>query len=111
MSSNAFGPNEERYKIASEPHADEDVAAHALHAFFHELGALREKHKIPEVVIVAAAYHGEGDYKQTVAQAAAFGNERTFPDLAAAAYRIYVLPILERAEDLAAASSNRKRKK
>lgn len=111
MSDDTFGPNEERYKKASEPHADEEAAAHALRMFFHDLGELREKHKIPEVVIVAAAYHGTNDDKLTVAQAASFGNAMCFPDLAAAAYRIYVKPILDRAASLDEASTPKRRKR
>lgn len=109
MGDNAFGPNEERYKKASEPHHDKESAEHALHLFYQDLGLLREKHKIPEVVIVSATYYGDKKLK-TACMASAFGNSATWPELAAAAYRMYVLPIIERAVGLTADTTPKRRR-
>jgi len=103
-----FNPNPERYKIASEPHESADAAEAALDAFFTALGELREKHHVPEVVIVAAAYHGD---RMPVAKSAAFGDSRLHPELAAAAHRLYVQPILDHAESLRESAAKTRRKK
>ena len=102
-----FTPNQDRYAIASRPHACESDAGDALNAFFTEVSKLREKHQVPEVVIVAVAYHINADEKEPVTHSAAFGDKRLSAALAAAAYGTYTASVIEQAkylESLAAGS-------
>lgn len=52
----------EHYAKMAAPHANEAAAQAALDAFFVDIDAARERHRIPEVVIVSGAIHdGAGD--------------------------------------------------
>lgn len=104
-----FGPNEERYNKCAQPHADANAANSAIEAFFAELGALREKHGVPEVLVVAAAYHGTEEERKAACTSIMFGRYELAPDLAAAAHGFYVRPILDRAEELSGTKKRRKK--
>jgi hypothetical protein len=43
------------YRRLSEPFADADAANEAIQAFFVEVEALREKHRIPDVLVLVEA--------------------------------------------------------
>lgn len=95
-----FGPNPERYRIASEPHVSEPAAIEALDKFFAGVSQLREALRIPEVVIVAAAYHGTGSTSELACSSVAFGNAYLRPELGSIAFRLYTAPVIDRAKKL-----------
>lgn len=92
-----FGPNQERYAKASQPHADDSAAKAALDRFFTRVTELREELMIPEVLVVAMANHGRGE---SVSSAAFFGNAALAPSFGAAAFREFTAPTIERANRL-----------
>lgn len=106
LESAPMGPNPKRYEIASRPHSSESEATNALGQYLAEVSRLREKYRIPEVVIVAATRYINADKQETVCQAASFGNQRFAPELAACAFGTYVTPILERARNLESIAAN-----
>lgn len=93
----AFGPNEDRYKKASQPHENEEAALSAINRFLDRVSALREEFKVPEVLIVCSAYHGEG---KAISSGAFFGNGSLAPEHGAAAFRAFTAPTIARAREL-----------
>ena len=97
----ALGPNQKRYEIASRPHATMGDAEEAARAFYADVSALREKHKIPEVIIVVGmnVANLESDTSMTV-NVCSFGNPRAAPVLGSIAYREFTAPTIKRASRL-----------
>lgn len=94
----SFGPNQARYEQCAKPHASTEDAHKSLAAYLADVGELRVKHQVPEVIVVAAAYTGEK--KETAVLSAGFGDSRTHPELGALAFKIYTAPAIARARKL-----------
>ncbi len=62
------GPNPERYREMSKPFPTAEAANTALDAFYKDLGALRVKHRLADVYVVASVnvLAEDGDEMQTV---------------------------------------------
>lgn len=75
----------ENYYKLSAPYESEDAADEAISKFYEELGELRKKHKIPDLLIVikATVRHKDGKVGQMMGQYA-YGS--TLDHLAMAAY-------------------------
>lgn len=66
--------NPELYERMSEPYTDGSAAVHALRAFLDEVKELREKHRIPEIVVGAGVYSANGDGVVMSSTFCQFGN-------------------------------------
>lgn len=77
----------ENYRELSAPFGSEDIANEALTKFYEELGELRKKHKIPDLLAIV-----KGDMKYTDGQQgtfmnySAYGNSLNVPIMAAFAF-------------------------
>lgn len=94
----------ELYRELSKPYATSAEAEAATHAFLEEVIALRAKHRVPEILVAAAAYVVEGPDGQasTLTNIVARGNSNTSALLAAAAYQAFAAPALQHARQIAA---------
>lgn len=62
MGAGEVSPNPELYARMAVPYETADAAQAAIKAFLADVAALREKHRIAEVAMIAVAYHGAEDY-------------------------------------------------
>lgn len=79
-------PNPERYRRLSEPFANRDIANESLEAFFKELGELREKHRIADVLVVVCVNVRYGETEGAAMCHASFGDPLKPESMAAYAY-------------------------
>jgi hypothetical protein len=97
----ALGPNQKRYDIASQPHATMGDAEEAVRAFYAEVSVSREKHKIPEVIIVVGMSVTSLQSDTSIAvDVCSFGDPRVAPVLGSVAWREFTAPTIKRAEKL-----------
>lgn len=91
------------YVELAKPYPTEAEAKLATVAFLEGVLALRKEHRIPEVLIVCAAYTDEGSapgQQNSVVNAQVRGSSAITPQLAAMAYNIYTVPAIQAARDL-----------
>ncbi len=77
-----------------------EAAEQAALAFYAEVSVLREKHRIPEALIVVGMYVSGQAESQLTVDACSFGDPHVAPILAAVAWREYTAPTVKRAEEL-----------
>lgn len=77
--------DEDLYRRMAEPYESAEAAAAALEAFRDGVRKLREEHRIPETVCVAAVYTRDG----MLPMACSNGSSAVAPLLVAALYRGY----------------------
>ena len=85
-----FEPNMKRYRQAAEPHESNAAAEIAITAFYAELGELRVKHKIKDLLVVYGVNvldeNGDEGCKMGTT---AFGTQSLFESMAAMAYGVH----------------------
>ena len=82
-----FVPNAQRYQEASEPHKSKEAADEAIKAFFKELGELRLKYHIKDLLTIYGVSILDTDCSESVAMGCnGFGNQTLWLAMAAFGY-------------------------
>lgn len=84
-----FIPDHKRYREASEPHASVEAAKEAVQAFFEDVGELRVKHHIKDLLLVwgVTLVDPEGEEISSMGLSG-FGTQSMWESMAAFAYGV-----------------------
>ena len=84
-----FVPDCERYREASEPHPSVEAAEEAVKAFFDEVGALRVKYHMKDLLLVWGVAVIDPDGVEMASMGlSGFGNQALWESMAAFAYGV-----------------------
>lgn len=92
--------NHELHERLARPRDTKEEAEKDMMGFLDGLKELREKHRIPEVMVMVAVNHREGQKVASRCRSLALGAPELRPKLGAMAYRMYTMPLIKEASEL-----------
>lgn len=107
-----WGPNPDLYARMAEPYPTPADAENALRRFIDGVATLREECRIPEALIIVAAYYApqEGNANNVACRSLGMGNPACHATMAAELFNQHAAPVLEHANRIQRTATRRRKR-